>query len=244
MVELLGLEHVRKSYWRGPHETVVLAGVDLQLQAGELVVIWGQRGAGKTTLARLAAGLEPPDAGAVRFAGEETARTRRASVPLLHREIGWVRRVGADTDEFRTVAEYVVLPLLSSYSPREARRVAAAALGRMGVGDCADAEWDSLTDGQRTLVSIAHALIREPRLLIADDPTAYLDALQSDRVMKLLREACDEQRIGALVTVPDMPDAAYADQIGSLSEGRIVMAPEPEPEAQNVIEFPQREQSA
>jgi putative ABC transport system ATP-binding protein len=138
----------------------------------------------------------------------------------------------------------VALPLLSQHSPRQARRRATTMLARMGLADCADAEWGSLTDGQRTLVSLAHAMVREPRLLVADDPTAYLDALQSDQVMGLLRAACDEQRIGALVTVPDMPDAAYADKVGSLGEGRLLVAPEPELESRNVIDFPRREQSA
>jgi ABC-type multidrug transport system ATPase subunit len=247
MSELLSLERVRKSYWRGPHETVVLAEVSLLVRPGELVVIWGQRGAGKTTLARLAAGLEPPDGGAVRFAGTDLnpAGRRRASVPLLHRDIGWVRRLGPETDEFRTVAEHVALPLLSQDSPRQARRRAATMLARVGLGDCAGTEPEGLTDGQRTLASIAHAMVREPRLLVADDPTAYLDALQSDQVMGLLRAACDEQHIGALVTVPDMPDAAYADKVGSLSEGRLLMAPDPEAESpRNVIDLPRREQSA
>ncbi len=246
MSELLSLERVRKSFWRGPHETVVLAEVSLRVRSGELAVIWGQRGAGKTTLARLAAGLEQPDGGTVRFAGNDLypPGRRRASVPLLHRDIGWVRRIGPETDEFRTVVEHVALPLLSQHSPRQARRRAAAMLARVGIGECADTEWGSLTDGQRTLASIAHAMVREPQLLIADDPTAYLDALQSDRVMGLLRKACDDEHIGALVTVPDMPDTAYADKVGSLSGGRLLIAPEPESESQKIIDFPQRGQSA
>jgi len=84
MSELLCIDRVCKSHWRGPHETVVLADVCLQVRAGELVVIWGQRGAGKTTLARLAAGLEQPDRGAVRFEGTDLKRPRRSSTPLLH----------------------------------------------------------------------------------------------------------------------------------------------------------------
>jgi ABC-type phosphate/phosphonate transport system ATPase subunit len=92
------------------------------------------------------------------------------------------------------------------------------------------------------LVSIARALGREPRLLVADDPTAYLNALQREHVMRLLRTACDEQGLGILVTVPDMPEMAHADQIASLSEGRLLTPRSPaEP---NVIEFPSREQSA
>lgn len=244
MTELLCLDAVSKRYWQGLHEIVVLDTVSLRVRAGEMVVIWGQRGAGKTTLARIAAGLERPDGGVVRFAGAALTRSRSASTPLLHREIGWLRRLGAQTSEFRTVVEHVALPLLSECSPRKARKHAAAMLQRVGVGDCVDAEWSGLTDGQRTLVAIAHALVREPRLLVADDPTAHLDALQSDAVMRLLRDACDEQGLGVLVTVPDMPEAAYADQVGSLSEGRLVMAPELDPRSSTVVEFPRREQSA
>src|ERR1700742_348218 len=219
MSDLLSLKHVRKAYWRGVHETVVLEDLSLRVREAELVVIWGQRGAGKTTLARLAAGLERPDVGSIRFAGDDLTVTRRGSRPLLHEKIGWVRRTASGGGEFQTVAEHVAVPLLSRYSPRAALRQAAAMLGRFGVGDCADARWESLTDGQRTLVAIVRALVREPKLLVADDPTAYLNVLQRDEVMRLLRAVCSEQGVGALVTVPDMPEMAYADQIGSLSGG-------------------------
>ncbi|MFI4990989.1 MAG: ATP-binding cassette domain-containing protein [Solirubrobacterales bacterium] len=242
MNELLRIDRVFKSHWRGPHETIVLADVCLHVHAGELVLIWGQRGSGKTTLARLAAGLEQPDRGAVRFEGQELKRPRRGSTPLLHEGIGWVRRVGSSSEELRTVADYVAFPLLGKHSPRSARRRAATILQRMGVGDCAEARWESLTDGQRTLVSIAHALAREPRLLVADDPTAYLNALQREEVMRLFRAACVEEGLGILLMVPDMPEMAHADQIASLSEGRLVMPRDPG--ERNVIAFPGREQSA
>lgn len=243
MNPLLCFEEVHKSLWRGPHENVVLADVSLRVQAGELVAIWGQRGSGKTTLARLAAGLERPDQGIIRFGGEDLKQMPRGSTPLLHDGIGWVRRAGPGSDEFRTVADYVALPLLGKHSPRSARRRAGSVLQRVGVSECAEARWESLTDGQRTLVSIAHALVREPRLLVADDPTAYLNILQREEVMSLLRRACDEEGLGVLVTVPDMPEMVHADQVGSLSEGLLVL-PEGPKDQGNVIDFPGREQSA
>lgn len=241
MSDLLRFERVSKSFWRGPHEMVVLREVGFAVQRGELVVIWGQRGAGKTTLARLVAGLERPDAGAVRFCGSELAETGGRSAPWLNEQIGWVRRAGAEAEAVQTVADRVALPLLSKLSPRQARRRATAMLAEFGVAECAEARWGSVTDGQRTLVALAGALVRGPRLVVADDPTAYLNALQREEVMRSLRAACDEQGIAVLATVPDMPEMAYADQIGSLSGGRLVIRREPEPE--NVVEFRRREQS-
>jgi putative ABC transport system ATP-binding protein len=239
MSELLSLEHVHKAYWRGVHKTVVVADLSLQVHTGELVMIWGQRGSGKTTLARLAAGLDRPDMGSIRFAGDDLTAIRRGATPLLHERIGWVRRAGSEGSGFQTVVEHVAVPLLSRYSPRAARRQAASMLLRFGVGDCADARWESLTDGQRTLVAIVRALVREPSLLVADDPTAYLSVLQREEVMRLLRTACDDRGVGALVTVPDMPEMAYANRVGSLSNGGLAMPPIPE----NVIDFPSRERA-
>jgi ABC-type lipoprotein export system ATPase subunit len=239
---LLSLDRVRKTYWRGLHESVVLAEVSLQVDAGELVAIWGQRGSGKTTLAKVAAGLEQPDDGNVCFAGVDLGRSRSATAPLLPDGIAWVQRAGPSSDEFRSVLDYVVLPLLGKYSPRGARRRADAMLKRVGVGDCAAERWESLTDGERTLAAVARAFAREPRLLIADDPTASLNVLQREEVMGLLRMAADEEGLGILITVPDMPEFAHADQIGSLSEGRLVLAQQP-PDG-NVLDFSRRERSA
>jgi ABC-type multidrug transport system ATPase subunit len=249
MAPLLSLESVCKSYWRGPHETVVLAEVSMAVHVGELVAVWGQRGAGKTTLAMVAAGLETPDQGIVCFAGRDPGELRRGRTPRLHEGIGWVQRMGPQSGDFRMIVDYVALPLLGAHSPRAARRRASSVLKRLGVADCAAARWESLTDGERTLVALAHALVREPRLLVADDPTANLNVLQREEVVGLLRRAADEEGLGILITVPDMPDVAYADRIGSLSDGRLVMSkesPAREPPAVDgtVIDFPGRQQSA
>jgi len=241
MSTLLRFDGVGKSYWRGPHEVPVLSDVSLSVGAGELVAVWGQRGSGKTTLARLAVGLDAPDRGSVSFRGTELSAAD-GFPRLLHEQIGWVRRAGARSEEIGIVADYLVLPLLSKLSPRNARRRAIATLEHLGIADCADSNWNQLTDGQRTLVALAHALVREPALVIADDPTASLDVLQRSEVMRLLRIACDEQGLGVLVTVPDMPDMAYANQIAMLSDTRLIF-PEPDNPG-NVIDFPAQERSA
>ena len=241
---LLSLRGVCKSYWRGPREKVVLADVSLDVHPGELVAVWGQRGAGKTTLAMVAAGLETPDGGVVCFNGLDLAEASRGRAPLLHERIGWVQRIGPQSGEFRTVVDYVALPLLGKHSPRDARRRASAMLKRLGIPGCAWESWESLTDGERTLVAVAHALVREPKLLIADDPTANLNVLQREEVTGLLRVAADEEGLGVLITVPDMPQMAYADRVGSLSDGRLTMSRVSSEGDGNVIDFAGKQQSA
>jgi ABC-type multidrug transport system ATPase subunit len=242
MVPLLSLKGVCKSYWRGPHETVVLADVSLDVHAGELMAVWGQRGAGKTTLAAVAAGLQEPDRGSVCFDGRDMAREPRGGARLRHDGIGWVQRIGPQSGDVWTVIDYVAVPLLGKHSPRGARRLASAMLKRLGVGGCAGESWESLTDGERTLVAVAHALVREPRLLVADDPTANLNVLQREEVTGLLRRAADEEGLGVLIAVPDMPQMAYADRVGSLSDGRLTLSGKPDDG--RVIEFPGKQQSA
>jgi putative ABC transport system ATP-binding protein len=241
MGPLLSLRQVHKSYWRGLRETVVLGDVSLDVHAGEMVAVWGQRGSGKTTLLEVAAGLRPPDRGTVSFTGRELTFGRPGLARALNSEIGWVQRKGPQSDGM-TMVEYVCPPLRGAHSRRAAQRRAVGLLEQVGVRDCARQRWEGLTDGERTLVSIAHALVREPQLLIADDPTANLDLLQRAEVMSLLRAAAEHEGRAVLLTVPDMPEMLNAHQVGSLSEGRLLLAREEE--LADVVELPRRERSA
>jgi ABC-type lipoprotein export system ATPase subunit len=236
--ERLSLERVSKSYWRGPHETAVLKDISLSVYAGECVAVWGQRGSGKTTLLKVAAGLEAPEEGVVRFTGRDlTAMSRAELVRLLREEIGWARRTGPESDELEML-DYVALPLLKRQTLRRARRRSAAALARVGVADCSSGRWEDLTDGERTLVSIAHAMVRQPSLLVVDDPTANLDVLQREEVMGLLRSTAERDWLAVLITVPDMPSMVHAHRIGSLSDGRLLVPAGLSPARDNVVDFP------
>jgi ABC-type multidrug transport system ATPase subunit len=189
----------------------------------------------------VAAGLQPPDRGKVSFQGRDLLNEGPGLARALNGAIGWVQRNGPQSDGM-TMVEYVSLPLLGECSPRVAQRRAIGLLEQVGVRDCARQRWDSLTDGERTLVSVAHALVREPRLLIADDPTANLDLLQRQEVMTLLSKAAEREGRAVLLTVPDMPEMLNAHQVGSLSEGRLLLSRDEEPA--NVVEFPRQERSA
>ncbi|HEX4188865.1 MAG TPA: ATP-binding cassette domain-containing protein [Solirubrobacteraceae bacterium] len=241
---LLSLHAVSKSYWRGATEVRVLDGASLEVPAGELVAVWGKRGAGKTTLLRVAAGLERPDEGTVTFDGEDLARLSEGAHARLMREcVGWVRRAGPSSD--LQMIDYVSLPLLIDSGQRGARRQASAALRRVGMSDCAGQRWNSLSDGERALVAIAHGIARAPRLLLVDDPTANLGLREREEVLQLLLSLVQETNLAVLMTVPDMPAAMRSHQIRALSAGRLLApAPPPPQHDGNVIDFPRSERSA
>ncbi|HUN78846.1 MAG TPA: ATP-binding cassette domain-containing protein [Solirubrobacteraceae bacterium] len=226
MGTLLALRGVAKSYWRGDTEVKVLADISLDVGVGEFVAVWGTRGSGKTTLLKLAARLERPDRGSVSFDGVDLATLSEAQhARLMLGRIGWVRRTGPKSD--LRMLDYVALPLLAEHSRRDAYAIAGDALDRVGVHEHAGQRWDSLCDGERTLMGIAHGLARRPRLMLVDDPTANLDVFERERVTELLRSLAAEQAIAVLMTVPDMAAAMRAHKIASLGVGRLTSAPEP-----------------
>jgi ABC-type lipoprotein export system ATPase subunit len=240
---LLSLHAVSKSYWRAATEVRVLDGASLEVPAGELVAVWGKRGAGKTTLLRIAAGLERPDEGAVLFEGEDLSRlSESAHARLMRERVGWVRRAGPSSD--LPMIDYVALPLLIDHGQRGAHRQASAALRRVGMSDCAGQRWNSLSDGERAFVAIAHGIARAPRLLLVDDPTANLGLREREEVLQLLLSLVEETNLAVLMTVPDMPAAMRSHQLRALSGGRL-LAPDRPPQRDGVvIDFPRNERSA
>jgi ABC-type lipoprotein export system ATPase subunit len=243
MSPLLELRGVSRSYWRGLHEVRVLDDVSLTVCAGEMIGIYGQRGAGKTTLLRVAAGFEAPGDGSVSYRGAEIARRSRRELARLHREeIGWVERAGPHSGEL-PMRTYLALPLYRRQGPVQAQRHAVAALARVGAEDAAELPWSSLSDTARVLVAIAHALVREPRLLLVDDPTAGLGIVDRERVVGLLRSAAQEDGLAVVMAVPDMPAMLQAHEVRALSRGRLLAPAEREPRG-TVVPFPGSERSA
>ena len=241
---LLRLESVSHSYYRGPRELRVLNDVSLDVNAGELVAVYGQAAAGKTTLLNLAAGFETPSTGTVTFDGTDLATMKRRQKSRTRREIGWVERSGPQYREL-TMETYLSLALYGKLGPVKAQRRAIAALTKVGAADCADLRWSSLTDTTRILVAIAHALVREPRLLLVDNPTASLNIVDRERVVGLLRSAAEDDGLAVLMAVPDMPAMLHAHKLHCLSRGRLVAPANPPPEGQGtVFEFPGGERSA
>ncbi|HEX7291406.1 MAG TPA: ATP-binding cassette domain-containing protein [Conexibacter sp.] len=233
---LLSLDRVSKRYWRGRHEIVVLDDVSFDLDAGEFAAIFGQRASGKTPLLRIAAGIEAADSGTVLFEGEDlTARSRRRGSGL-HPRIGWMRRQGPYLSSM-TMLDYVPISLYGDISYPEAERLATRALRRIGAAELARARWRELDDAERTLVMLAQAVVREPALLVADDPTMGLGAVECENVLRHLRGIADETGMAVLMAVPDVPDMLRSHTVMSLSDGELIRPARLTTRA-DVIQFP------
>ena len=239
---LLSVEHVGKTHWVGPYEKRVLVDVSLAMRSGDLFGVWGAQRSGKSTLLRIVAGIETPDAGTVRFDGTDLAtlsKTRRDRLRLG--EIGLVQGDGPRSGTL-TVLDYVALPLFGRCTRHEARRRALAALRRVDVAECRDALWHQLSDGEQTLINLAHALVREPRLLLVDDPTAGLDTRQQQEVAELLQTVAAEDQLAVLATSSVLSATAEMHATFTLSDGRLIPIADPRPGGE-VIEFPRGEQT-
>jgi len=222
-VSRLELRDVVKHY-RAPEETVrAIDGVSLRVAPGELVALYGPSGAGKSTLLLLAAAIERPDAGEVRFDGRPLAALSARELALHQR-----RSIGFVTQDARLLPgvpalENAALKLLADrVSLREARRHAGAWLERVGLGDRLDHDPARLSGGERQRVAIARALVNEPALVLADEPTGNLDSRGGAAILALLADVCRERGAGALLVTHDPQAADVADRVLVLRDGRVV----------------------
>jgi ABC-type lipoprotein export system ATPase subunit len=239
---LLSLDGVTKRYARGYREVQALTGVELDVDAGDFVAIWGGSRSGKTTLLRVAAGIEAPDDGRVAFDGRNLAAlSRRARARLLMTDIGCVWQTGRITRGL-SVLDHVALPRFKQRRHAQARREAHDVLERVGVPQAASARWHELTDGERTRVALAHALIRRPRLLLADEPTASLNMIEREQVLSVLRSVAEQAGVAVLMTAPDAPNLLQSQRLMALDAGRLV---KPRSEQRGtLIDFPRPSERA
>lgn len=232
-----------KSYWRGARRLQVLDGVSLEVRPGELVAVWGKRGAGKTTLLQIAAGIERCDAGVAMLEGRDLSALSQRALARCRRDLlGWAQAVRPRSE--LPVSVWVALAVMGRHGRRRAGRLATAALQRLGVEDCAGQRWRDLSAGERALVSIAYAIVRSPKLLLVDDPTIALHAEERETVAAMLRSLAVEDRIGVLMTAPDMSSMMHAHRISTLSGGRLICPPADRAARSGVVELPVGRRSA
>ncbi|WP_232820268.1 ABC transporter ATP-binding protein [Brachybacterium sp. YJGR34] len=215
-VELAGV-HV--SYGADP----ALRGIDLQIAAGEQVAVMGPSGCGKSTLLHVLAGVLVPDEGALRVLGEDLGALRekdRAQLRLAR--MGMVFQFGDLIGEL-TLRENLSLPLqLLGGRPARIRAESEVMLERLGLSDVADRRAAQVSGGQAQRAAVGRALVHQPTLLLADEPTGALDTVAADTVMEALMETVTEQGTTLVVVTHDNRVAAHLDRLVSMRDGELV----------------------
>lgn len=221
---LLALERVCKRHQDGRSERVVLDHVSMSLHAGELVAVWGMRGSGRSTLLRIAAGIEPPDSGVVRFAGRELAGRKGSA---LGEGIGYCSSSPADREAGVVLEELMLAPRIRGVAQSDAEASARAALERVGAAGCAGHSYNELDGAEAVRVSLAQALVLEPALLVIDEPVTSVDVLERDDVLLLLRSLADDG-IAVLMSVGELTELTDADRKLSIRSGGLGGSVDPE----------------
>lgn len=216
---LIEATNIRKSF--GSLE--VLKGIDLTVQAGEVISIVGASGAGKTTLLQILGTLEAPASGGqLKICGEEvTQLSKRKQAELRNQRLGFIFQAHQLLPEF-TALENVMLPaLLGGTSRREARREAQALLQRLGLADRADHKPSELSGGESQRVAVARALVNRPSVIFADEPSGSLDTANKESLHHLFFELREELGQTFVIVTHDPDFAAQADRMITLRDGRI-----------------------
>lgn len=243
MASVLSIENVQKGYSRGGREwTPVLANASLDVMRGEIVAVIGGRLEGKTTLLKLAAGVEHPERGAISLEGQALMDLMDQIRPLrLGREIRWIDRDGPGLDV--KVSKYVGWPLaLHGRGRRKAEREAAQVLERVGAKECLGRCWGELSNWQRVLVGLARAFVGHPKLVIIDDLLDALGEPATEEASDLLRSLVEESehRCAVLMSTSDMESAVYADRVWSITAKRSLKLMSGQPTEGDVVPLRKR----
>jgi putative ABC transport system ATP-binding protein len=210
-----------RTYGDGGAAVRALRGVSLDVPAGQFTAVMGPSGSGKSTLMHLLAGLDTPDMGAVRIAGEDITRmSDRELTRLRRRHIGFVFQ-SFNLLPTLTAEENVLLPLAIAGRKPEPH-VVDELLERMGLAARRDHKPSQLSGGQQQRVAVARALIARPTVLFADEPTGNLDSAAGAGVLQLLRDAVDRDGQTTVMVTHDVRAAATADRVLFLADGRLV----------------------
>ena len=219
----VSLEGVSQRYGRGSSEVVALESVSLTVNEGAFLAIMGPSGSGKSTLLNLVGALDKPSAGRIVVGGrdiaslsaKEAARYRRLEVGFIFQSFNLLPRL--------TVLENVALPLMfDGVAPAERAQRATAVLEELGLGERLRHKPPTLSGGEKQRAAIARALINNPRLLLADEPTGNLDSRNAGAAMELLAGLNRSRRQTIILITHDAEVAAHAGQVVHMRDGRLV----------------------
>jgi len=218
----LEVSSLTKSYPTGATRLTVLRDLDLSVEAGEMVAVMGASVVGKSTLMQVIGGLDGIDAGRIRVGETEvSALDDAALVAFRNRHVGFVFQFHHLLPEF-TALENVEMPLrIARVAPAEARRRATTLLEQVGLADRATHRPGMLSGGEQQRVAVARALVMEPALLLADEPTGDLDEQTGDALHALLQAMHDRHGLTAVIATHNPRLARACDRVLRLEDGRL-----------------------
>jgi putative ABC transport system ATP-binding protein len=222
-MSLIQAQNLTKTYGSGDTAVIALDHVNLSINTGEFVAIMGPSGCGKSTLLHLIGGLDRASEGRVIFDGVPLAEmSDDALTELRRRKMGFVFQF-YNLIPVLTAAENAALPVtLDGAKPAEARAKAVEWLTRFGLGERLSSRPDQLSGGQQQRVAVARALVADPALILADEPTGNLDTHSGDEIASLLRNVSKDYGRTVIMVTHDPRIAAYADRIVFLKDGKII----------------------
>lgn len=218
---LIEIKNVKKLYASGDDVVEALRGVNISIEAGEFITIMGQSGSGKSTLLSLLGGMNHPSSGEVEMAGvdiyqlpsEKLADFRAQNLGFVFQSFHLI--------QYLTAIENVMLPLAIVKMSTKAKITSARqALERVGLGNKLDRLPNQLSGGEQERVAIARAIVNNPHILLADEPTGNLDSKTSEEVMALFRELNDSGQTVVMVT-HNPENGAYSDRTINLKDGMV-----------------------
>ncbi|HMB94818.1 MAG TPA: ABC transporter ATP-binding protein [Tepidisphaeraceae bacterium] len=215
------IENVTKKFRQGDRVVDALAGVSLEVEAGNFIAIMGASGSGKSTLLHLMAGLTSPDAGKVHLSGTDLNSLNDRQLTLFRR-----KHVGLVFQSFNliptlTAEENIRLPLMLGSSNGSMHK-ADELIEQLGLGNRRKHRPDALSGGEQQRVAIGRALISDPTVILADEPTGNLDSVNSRSVCELLQNLSQQQGKTIVMVTHEPSIAAYAQRIVVLKDGKLV----------------------
>ncbi len=219
---MIEMHDLTKVYRTADVETSALSHINLEIKAGEFIAIMGPSGCGKSTLLNVLGMLDSPDSGRYAFNGEDVAGYAESKLADIRKQnIGFIFQSFNLVDDL-SVAENVMLPLLYQKVPAKERQDRVqAVLERVGIAHRADHRPQQLSGGQQQRVAVARAVIANPKLILADEPTGNLDTVNGEEVLELLNQLNGDGTTIIMVT-HDQSHAEHASRIVQMLDGRVL----------------------